>query len=421
MRGKLTVEKAASNMSVFLKAIDIVANAPNGLISRKDFGKIMGDVIGVQSINMDGTENRTPFNKSKFPRYFGFLDLLIINDNQHLKITQRGKRLHSCISDNGTDYQCEQRYFIGNESIEIISELFWESILFDSFGRNNSGAEDSCTDLDPVKVIIKSLFKLNSCSRDELCFIIFGLNEVDNENSYKFNSIEEAISAIETNREHSSNNYDKYFEKWGKSNIVNDFKILNILSDQNVRILVNVDNIFQIDKSFTSYYFENANSNYFRPYYCVTNELISFEGNEKSNSTWIRDIRLGGVLDENIFIYDGKDTDKPLINHDSKIGQFEAALIKSFEEPKTNIYLWIKNTNEISLEDSLKEIINLLERVNDFKHINNGFSIEKLPISNPMANFLSNRSTKAKMKIKENSGLYLPANFHIIIQKSNHE
>jgi hypothetical protein len=420
MRGKLTVEKAASNMSVFLKAIDIVANAPNGFISRKDFGKIMGDFIDIPSIK-DGKENRTPYNKSKFPRYFGFLDLLSISEESHLKITQRGKRLHLCISDLGSEYEYEQRYFIGNESIDTANELFWESILFDSFGRNNSGAEESCTDVDPVKVIIKSLFKLNSCSREELCFIIFGLNEVDNKNSYKFNSIEEAISAIETNREHNSNDYDKFFEKWNKSNVVNDFKILNILSDQNVRILVNDDNIFRIDKRYGSSYFEIANSEYFTPYYCVTNELISSEGNEKSNSTWIRDIRLGGVLDENIFIYDWNDTDKPLINHDSKIGQFEAALIKSFEEPKTNIYLLLKNNNEISLEESLNEVIKLLERVNDFKHINNGFSIEQLPESNPMAIFLSNKSTKAKAKIREASGLYLPANFHIIIQKSKHE
>ena len=421
MRGKLTVEKANSSMSVFFKAIDIVANAPNSLISRKDFGKIMGDFIDVQPINKDGTENRTPFNKSKFPRYFGFLDLLLINKVPHFKITQRGKRLHSFISDHGADFHHEQRYFIANEQVEKVSELFWESILFDSFGRNNSGAEESCTDVDPVKVIIKALLKLNTCTREELCFIIFGLNELYNKNSYKFNSIEEAISAIETNREHNSNNYDKYFEKWAKSNIVNDFKILSILSDQNVRVLVNEDNNFRIDKRFASSYLEQANSNYFSPYYYVTNELISYEGNEKSNSTWIRDIRLGGVLDENIFIYDWNDTDKPLFNHDSKIGQFEAALLKSFEESKTNIYLWIKNTNEISIEESLKEIISLLERVNDFKQINNGFSKEKLPISNPMAIFLSNKSTKAKKKIKEASGLYLPANFHIIIQKSKHE
>jgi hypothetical protein len=421
MRGKLTVEKANSNMSVFFKAIDIAVNATNGLISRKDFGKIMGDFIDVQSINIDGTENRTPFNKSKFPRYFGFLGLLSINDESHLKITQRGKRLHSFISDHGADFHHEQRYFIANEQVEKVSELFWESILFDSFGRNNSGAEESFTDVDPVKVIIKSLFKLNSCSREELCFIIFGLNEVDDNNSYKFNSFDEAISAIETNREQNSNNYDKYFKKWAKSNIVNDFKILDILSDQNVRVLVNEDNKYRIDERFASSYIEQANSNYFSPYYCVTNELISSEGNEKSNSTWIRDIRLGGVLDENIFVYDGNDTDKPLINHDNKIGQFEAALLKSFEEPKTNIYLWIKNTNEISIEESLKENISLLERVNDFKQINNGFSKEKLPISNPMAIFLGNKSTKAKKKIKEASGLYLPANFHIIIQKNKHE
>ena len=116
MRGKLTVEKAASNMSVFLKAIDIVANAPNGLISRKDFGKIMGDYIKIPSIK-DGKENRTPYNKSKFPRYFGFLDLLSIKEESHLKITKRGRHLHLCISDLGPEYEYDQRYIIGNESI----------------------------------------------------------------------------------------------------------------------------------------------------------------------------------------------------------------------------------------------------------------------------------------------------------------
>lgn len=421
MRGKLTVEKANSSMSVFFKAIDIVANAPNSLISRKDFIKIMGDFTDVQPINKDGRENRTPFNKSKFPRYFGFLDLLLINKVQHFKITQRGKRLHSFISDHGADFHHEQRYFIANEQVEKVSELFWESILFDSFGRNNSGAEDSCTDVDPVKVIIKALLKLNTCTREELCFIVFGLNEGGNKNSYKFNSIEEAISTIEINREKNNNNYEKYFKKWVKSNIVNDFKILSILSDQNVSVLVNEDNNFRIDKRFASSYLEQANSNYFSPYYYVTNELISFEGNEKDNFIWIRNIRLGSVLDENIFIYDGKVIDKPLINHDNNIGQFEAALLKSFEEPKTNIYLWIRNSNEIFIEENLNEIVNLFERVNDFKHNNNGFSIDHLPETNPLAIFLSTKSKKAKAKIIEASGLYFPPNFHIIIQKNKHE
>ena len=380
----------------------------------------MGDFIDVPS-NKDGKENRTPYNKSKFPRYFGFLDLLSINEESHLKITQRGKRLHLCIADLGSEYEYEQRYIIGNESIVTANELFWQSILFDSFGRNNSGAEESCTDVDPVKVIIKSLFKLNSCSREELCFIIFGLNEVDNKNSYKFNSIEEAISAIERNREQNSNDYDKFFEKWNKSNVVNDFKILNILSDKNVRLLVNEDNNFRIDKRFTSSYLEQANSNYFSPYYNVTNEIISFEGNEKDNSIWIRNIRLGSVLDENIFIYDGKAIDKPLINKDNKIGHLETALIKSFEEHKTNIYLWIRNSNEIFMEENLNEIVNLFDRVNDFKHYNNGFSKNHLPETNPLAIFLSSKSKKAKAKIVEASGLYFPPNFHIIFQKNKHE
>jgi hypothetical protein len=420
MRGKLTVEKAASNMSIFFKAIDIVANEPNGTISRKDFGEIMGDFIGIESIK-DGKENRTPYNKSKFPRYFGFLDLILINDIPHLKITIRGRRLHSCISDYGVYSKFDQRYNIKKESIYIVAELFWESILFDSFGRNNSGAEESHSDIDPVKVIIKSLIKLKSCTREELCFIIFGLNEEINSNSNEFNSIDTAISKIQENRDIVDFKYERYFQKWGKHNIVNDFKLLNILSDENVRVLISEDDKFQIDMRFATSYYEQAKSNYFSPYYRVTNELISYDGNEKKNFDWIREVRLGGIIDENIFIYDGGNSNNTLVNQGSKIGKLETALIKCFEEPKTNIYLLIINMSDLLIEDSLSDAKNLLERVNDFKDNYNGFSLNRLPMTNSLTLFICNNSNEAKKKIKQSGGLYFPANFHILIQRNNHE
>jgi hypothetical protein len=419
VRGKLTVEKASSNMSVFFKGLDIVAKAPNGSISRKDFGRIMGDFIGIPSVK-DEKENRTPFNKSKFPRYFGFLDLTSPNDNPHLKITKRGERLHSCISDYGEDFEFEQRYYIKNECFNIVSELFWESILFDSFGRNNSGAEESCTDIDPVKVIIKSLFTLEFCTREELCFIIFGLNESDNNNyNYKFNSIEEAVLAIKENRYKNNNNYDKYFERWGKVNIVRDFKILNILSDHNVRVLKNCDDKYSIVKTFAASYLGQVDSNYFSPYYYVKNEKIFLGENDKDN--WIREIRLGGVLDENIIVYDGQNPINPITNKENRMGQFETALIKSYEEPKVNIYLWFRNINENFLQDNLNDAINLFERVEDFQDSKNGFSVNYLLPTNSLAIFLSSKSKKAKKKIREDQGLYFQPNLHIIIQKNNHE
>lgn len=420
MRGKLTVEKAASNMSVFFKAIDIVVNSPNGIISRNDFGLKMAEFIEIPA-NKDGKENRTPYNKSKFPRYFGFLDILLINDITYLKITKRGLRLHSHISDHGVDIDFEKRYFITKDKIGKVSELFWESILFDSFGRNNSGAEESFTDIDPVKLIIISLLKLKSCTREELCFIIFGLNGSVNQNSHEFNSLDEAILKIKDNRLNKYNNYNIYFEKLGKLNIVNDFKILNILSDQNVRVLIEEDHNFRIDKQYSYTYIEQIKSNYFSPFYQAKNELISYEENSNINNNWIREIRLGSVLDENIVVYDFRNQNSHLSIIDDENGQFESALIKSFENPKTNIYLWAININEKFLEDNLGEAMTLLERVNDFNNNNNGFSINRLPLTHKLSVYLIRKSAKLKAKIKEFGGLYFPANFHIIIQYNNHE
>jgi hypothetical protein len=420
MRGKLTVEKAASNMSVFLKAIDIVVNSPNGTIARNDFGFQMAQFINIPAIK-DGLENRTPYNKSKFPRYFGFLDILLINDITHLKVTKRGLRLYALISDQGDDIDFEKRYFIAKDKVEKVSELFWESIMFDSFGRNNSGAEESFTDIDPVKLIIYSLVKLKSCTREELCFIIFGLNGSVNQNSHEFNSLDEAILKINDNRLNKFNNYNIYFEKIGKVNIVNDFKILNILSDQNVRVLLEEDNNFCIDKKYAYTYIEQIKSNYFFPFYQAKNELISYEENLNINNNWVREIRLGGVLDENIVVYDFRNQVRPLSVIDDEKGQFETALIKSFENPKTNIYLWAMNINEKFLEDNLGEAMNLLERVSDFTNNNNGFSINRLPLTHKLSIYLSSKSAKIKEKTKEFGGLYFPANFHLIIQYNIYE
>ena len=88
MRGKLTFDKLASNMSIFFKAIDIVAKKPGGLISRKEFVNIIAQFIDSQST--DGGKERTSYNKSNFPRYFGFLDLVSIDNDNYLKITKRG-------------------------------------------------------------------------------------------------------------------------------------------------------------------------------------------------------------------------------------------------------------------------------------------------------------------------------------------
>lgn len=72
MIGNLTIDKASMNISYFLNTIRIIS-LNGGRISRRDFVNQMAEFIGV-SAQKNGKENRTPYNKSKLPRYFGFVD-----------------------------------------------------------------------------------------------------------------------------------------------------------------------------------------------------------------------------------------------------------------------------------------------------------------------------------------------------------
>ena len=67
MIGNLTIDKASMNISYFLYTIRIIS-LNGGRISRRDFINQMADFIGV-SAQKNGKKTKTPYNKSKMPRY----------------------------------------------------------------------------------------------------------------------------------------------------------------------------------------------------------------------------------------------------------------------------------------------------------------------------------------------------------------
>ena len=121
MIGKLTIDKASMNISYFLYTVRII-DENNGRISRKDFGKQMGDFIGVPSMK-GGKENRTPYNKSKLPRYFGFVDIETDEETNYLALTHRGKVLIQYIQDKGEDVAADQRFCILSEYRDSFIDL----------------------------------------------------------------------------------------------------------------------------------------------------------------------------------------------------------------------------------------------------------------------------------------------------------
>ena len=168
MIGKLTIDKSSMNMSYFLYTVLIISKH-NGLVSRKTFVEEMAAFVGVPAVK-DGKENRTAYNKSKMVRYFGFADVVSGSSNeQYLVLTNRGKILIDYIKDNGDKVISENRYSILPECRSKFVDLIFESVIFDSFGKNTSGAEQSNTDVEPPKVVFKTLLELERATADEIC------------------------------------------------------------------------------------------------------------------------------------------------------------------------------------------------------------------------------------------------------------
>ena len=229
MIGNLTIDKASMNISYFLNTIRIIS-LNGGRISRRDFVNQMAEFIGV-SAQKNGKENRTPYNKSKLPRYFGFVDIDTDNDGiNYLVLTNRGRKLSEYIGEK-EDAEPDKKYYIVSTHREDFIDLIFESVIFDSFGKNNSGAEQSNTDVEPPKVIFKTLLELGKATAEEISYVMFGLN------NGKFTAFEAAIAEIQHNRENLKYDYSEIMEEWKVTNIISDFKLINIFTDDNIKLL----------------------------------------------------------------------------------------------------------------------------------------------------------------------------------------
>lgn len=413
MIGKLTIDKASMNLSYFLYTIKIISDN-NGRISRTEFGKQMGTFIGIPSVK-GGKENRTPYNKSKLPRYFGFVDIEHGDGNEiFLVLTHRGLVLKEYIEDKGEGIEASQRYGIYQRHRLDFIDLIFESVIFDSFGKNNCGAEQSNTDVEPPKVVFKTIFELGSASAEEICYVMFGLNRGD------FKSFEEAIKTIESNRKNGKHNYKQITDEWKITNIVNDCKIINIFTDENIGLLTaKRDDTGKIYYSLSNTLDERhkdqikAISVTYRPVrlFAYTNR------NVKAVQQWVNDTVLGRVSDESlVFRYNLHSDDKFCFDYSNNgkliPGIFEKALLKAFQEENKNIYVVVEGISELILKKRLGDMYPLLKYIDNFLDNHHGWSSNSVE-NERLYEYLIKESNNAKRYL-EYKMVKFPSNLHIV-------
>ena len=412
MIGNLTIDKASMNLSYFLNSVRIIHNN-GGRITRKDFVEQMATFIGVPAQN-GGKENRTPYNKSKLPRYFGFVDIEIdTSDRSVLVLTHRGEKLAEIISENDTA-DASQKYYIASENRGAFIDLIFESVIFESFGKNNCGAEQSNTDVEPPKVVFKTIFELGKATAEEICYVMFGLNRGE------FSSFEEAIQAVKNKRTAYNYNYDDILEEWEITNIAHDCKIINLFTNDSIKLLTSKRDE-ETGKTFYSLcegLSESYRDQIFRldVIYQPLRLFLYSTGNQDALDSWVNNSVLGGVSD-NTFVFEHSDSDSDFIGHKSEDGAFipgcfEKALLKAFQNEKKNVYLIINNTTEERFAQLFGKFKPLLRRIDNLSSNMHGWSEIGIP-DNDVARYIVSNCPKAKDLFAEPE-VRIPSNIQMV-------
>lgn len=412
MIGNLTIDKASMNLSYFLYTVYLI-NKAGGKISRKNFVQQMAEFIGI-SAQKNGKENRTPYNKSKLPRYFGFVNTESSNeDGNCLVLTKRGKILCDYILEKDNEDDASKKYCINPSHRNNFVDLIFDSVIFDSFGKNNCGAEHSNTDVEPPKVVFKSLLTLGRATAEEICYIMYGMNRG------LFNSFEEAINKVLENRSSFIYDYSNTMEEWGISNIVGDCKIINIFTDDNIQLIYS-EKDQEYEKTF--YYLSKSLSDAHRKQienldviYQPLKILAYTDGDDTTVNTWLNETVLSRVSNERyIFRYNIANPPCPFCSDNDTFLErfFESALMKAFEHEKKNIYLILENIEEKQIPMIFGKYSVLLKRINELKSEKHGWSEDTL-WSLEFYKHLVDKSKYAKQMLPYGE-IQIPSNLQII-------
>lgn len=293
--------------------------------------------------------------------------------------------------------------------------MIFESVIFDSFGKNNCGAEQSKTDVEPPKIVFKTILELGSATAEEICFVMFGLN------FGIFKSFEEAIEVVKNNREVSEYDYKPITDQWQITNIVNDCKIINIFTDSDIGLLTS-----QRDEQNNKLYYslsktlDEVHKKQIRTIGAIYKPLrlyVYTNGNIKTIHKWIDDVVLGRVSDNALVFRYNNNTDTEFCYDYSKTGAlvpgvFEKALLMAFNEDKKNVYIVLEGTTEAMLRKNFGRLLPLLRSKDDFLAEDHGWSKNSVK-NEKLHDYLVKYSTNAKNVLKDQM-VRLPSNIHII-------
>lgn len=422
MLGKLVTDKSSMELETCLCTLAILADN-GGWVSRLDFDSKMAALRNTKGHVTDGNANvvkeatRTDYNKTKLPRYYGFVALEEREDRKKgLRLTRRGNVARSLIVDRGKEEDLEDRFYIPEENRERFTDLVIDSLLFDSFGKNNDGVESSCTDVEPPKVVVRSVIDLDGASEDEIHYVMYGLQNKE------FNSYEEAIDSVARNRTIQDYSYDAKFKELNVSeNVRKDCKVIKVLSDICFSILERDGEAatgkqrYRLGRHLTAS--QKKRLNLLCPIYRPLELFVYCACDKNEAYQWVDNSLLGAAgNDAQVFKCCMGSDERPICASpdDDRFepGAFERALLEAYRHKEKNIYFVVEGTTEADFIKAMSRYERLFLRLNSLKDEYHGWSKHSIHDAE-MYNWMTGQF-KGIRKILDNNELRLPANLNII-------
>lgn len=449
MTGKLIVfDKNGSDLNTMMKCLWLIRNkGVNDRISRFDFKREM-ELLDIGSTTMLAAEpagyresSRNLYNKTKFMRMFGMIGLVDgPNAYQDLVITKRGKALMECVTftvvpgAGGAAFDFQK---LPGKTKKFTS-LFVDGFVYGSFGKNNCGLEESCTDVEYSKILLKTILSTGYITSAESFYIADGMNEGLHAS---FENAIESLSALRVRPDYQTaieNEIAAFVggvlgdaRKPGRLNFASDNKILALLCQLDIL----QEDSGALPKIHRHYVLTpNAQADFLEkfqlllPVYRPLQVILSgVPGTGKSY--YVENTILGGnsnpdnvirtILHPDYTYSDFAGYQKPEKNRTTdKIefrfspGPLTKALQRCFEHPKENIYLVIEEVNRGDFAAIMGDTFQLLDRIDDFTKPDHGCS--RFPIVNKhVYDFLAEKIPSVT-GILPAGNIFFPSNLHII-------
>ena len=367
MIGSLTIDKSSSNLSYFLKSIKIIADN-GGTITRPDFVSQMATFMGTYA-ERDGKENRTPYNKLKLVQYFGFATISPGEESSILSLTPRGTILSTLIEEDLTEEDPEQRYYIQEDNVSIVRQLFIDSIFYDSFGRQNCGAERSASDTEPTKVIVKLLAERGLSTSDEIFYAIYSLNGGKDGLPSKCLVWNDILKNINDFRD-THKSYEPIFSSWDLTNFVKDPKILNLLSNPCVDVIRKYEEEYNLSPEIESQFLDKIRdiNVYYSP---LCEQIISQEDVEDVKEWTLNTVVNKFPEDDSLLFIDLKKSDE--FRKD-----LENFVLKATSFPKKNFHIVLLSNDTEDVWTKFGPYQSLLLRNDSVISERNGWSLNSV-------------------------------------------